>query len=124
MTANDVTELLKLSDVTMYTLGYLQGHSSSSRTSAQMELQRFSGMTGGLAFFPTSPKELDALYAKIQKEIEARYTMGYTSSDDKADGSLRPVEIKLKRADLRGAKLRTRPGYFARLGPGSGAPPH
>ena len=122
MTASDVTELLKLSDVTMYALGYLQGHSSSSRSNAQMELQRFSGMTGGLAFFPTSPKELDALYSKIQKEIEVRYTLGYTSSDDKADGSWRPVEIKLKRPDLRGAKLRTRPGYFARLGPGSGAP--
>ena len=118
----DVSELLKLSDVTMYALGYLQGHGASSRTNAQMELQRFSAMTGGQAFFPTSIKDLDSLYERIQSEIAARYTLGYTSTDDREDGSWRPVEIKLKRPDLKGAKLRTRPGYFARLAPGSSAP--
>ena len=120
--AGEVADLLKASDVTMYTLGYLQGHSSSGRNSAQMELQRFSAMTGGQAFFPTSPKELDALYEKIRKEIAARYTLGYVSSDERSDGSWRPVEIKVKRPDLKGVKLRTRPGYFAALGPGSVAP--
>lgn len=117
--ARDVTELLKVSDITMYTLGYLQGHSSSSRSNAQMELQRFSSMTGGQAFFPTSPKDLDSLYDKIYKEIASRYILGYTSADDRTDGSWRPVEIKLKRHDLKGAKLRTRPGYYAPLASGS-----
>ena len=117
--AGEVVDLLKVSDVTMYALGYLQGHTSSSRSSAQLELQRFSAMTGGQAFFPSSPKELDGLYEKIQKEISSRYILGYTSSDERADGSWRPVEIKLKRSDLRGAKLRTRPGYFAPVAPGA-----
>jgi Ca-activated chloride channel homolog len=118
--ASDVVDLLKLSDVTMYTLGYLEHQSSSGRTSAQMELQRFSAMTGGQAFFPSSVKALDDLYEKIAKELSARYTLGYTSSDDRADGSWRPVQIKLKRSDLKGAKLRTRPGYFAPVARGSG----
>lgn len=117
--AGDVAELLKVSDVTMYALGYLQGQTSSGRMNSQMELQRFSAMTGGQAFFPSSPKELDGFYEKIQKEIAARYTLGYTSTDERTDGAWRPVEIKLKRADLKGAKLRTRAGYFARLTPGS-----
>jgi Ca-activated chloride channel family protein len=119
ITASDVTDLLKASDVTMYTLGYLEHQSSSYRSSAQMELQRFSQMTGGQAFFPSSVKELDAMYEKIVREMDARYILGYTSSDPKADGSWRPVEIRLKRADLKGVKLRTRPGYFAPLAPGS-----
>jgi Ca-activated chloride channel homolog len=119
ITASDVTDLLKASDVTMYTLGYLEHQSSSYRSSAQMELQRFSQMTGGQAFFPSSLKELDAMYEKIVREMDARYILGYTSTDQKADGSWRPVEIKLKRADLKGVKLRTRPGYFAPLAPGS-----
>jgi Ca-activated chloride channel family protein len=113
ITASDVADLLKASDVTMYTLGYLEHQSTSYRNSAQMELQRFSQMTGGQAFFPSSTKELDAMYEKIGKEMDARYIMGYTSTDTRADGSWRPVEIKLKRPDLKGAKLRTRPGYFA-----------
>ena len=119
ITASDVTDLLKASDVTMYTLGYLEHQSSSYRSSAQMELQRFSQMTGGQAFFPSSLKELDAMYEKIVREMDARYILGYTSTDQKADGSWRPVEIKLKRADLKGVKLRTRPGYFAPLAQGS-----
>ena len=119
ITASDVTDLLKASDVTMYTLGYLEHQSSSYRSSAQMELQRFSQMTGGQAFFPSSLKELDAMYEKIVREMDARYILGYTSTDQKADGSWRPVEIKLKRTDLKGVKLRTRPGYFAPLAPGS-----
>ena len=114
-TSSDVADLLKASDVTMYTLGYLEHQSSSYRNSAQMELQRFSSMTGGQAFFPSSVKELDVLYDKIAKEMDARYIMGYTSTDTRADGSWRPVEIKLKRPDLKGVKLRTRPGYFAAI---------
>ena len=79
----------------------------------------FSQITGGQAFFPTSLKELDTLYEKILKEMNARYIIGYTSSDTRSDGTWRPVEIKLKRPDLKNAKVRTRPGYFAPLPPGS-----
>ena len=79
----------------------------------RMELTRFATMTGGLALFSTSVKEIDKMYEKIQKEIATRYNLGYTSSDDRADGTWRNVEIRLKRPDLKGAKLRTRDGYFA-----------
>ena len=114
--AGEVTDLLRASDVTMYALGYLARQSASARSRAQMELQRFSAMTGGQAFFPTSIKELDGVYDKIMKEITARYTLGYTSTDERADGAWRPVEIKVKRPDLKGVRIRTRPGYYA---PGS-----
>ena len=113
--AGEVADLLKASDVTVYALGYLEHQSSSSRNMAQMELQRFSAMTGGQAFFPSSLKELDAMYEKILKEMSARYILGYTSTDARSDGTWRPVEIKLKRPDLKGVKVRTRPGYFAPL---------
>jgi Ca-activated chloride channel homolog len=111
--AGEVTDLLKASDVTMYALGYLGHQSASARNRAQMELQRFSSMTGGQAFFPTSIKELAGVYERIMKEITARYTLGYTSTDERADGAWRPVEIKLKRPDLKGVRIRTRPGYYA-----------
>lgn len=117
--AGDLADLLKASDVTMYTLGYLEHQSSSSRNSAQMELRRFAAITGGLAFFPTSIKELDSVYDKIAREMTSRYTLGYVSTDERADGAWRPVEIRLKRPDLKGVKLRTRSGYFAPLSPGS-----
>ena len=86
--------------------------SSDPQLEQRMQLQRFAALTGGQAFFPTSVKEVDKMYDKIQKEIAARYSLGYTSTDERTDGAWRPVEIRLKK-DVKGAKLRTRDGYFA-----------
>ena len=113
LTISEVNDLLRASDVTVYVVGYLEHQMSSGRMSQRMELTRFAAMTGGLALFPTSLKEVDKMYEKIEREIAARYSLGYTSTDDRSDGTWRNVEIRLKRTDLKGAKLRTRDGYFA-----------
>lgn len=115
LTINEVLDLLRASDVTVYVVGYLEHQGSSGRMNQRMELTRFAAMTGGLALFPTSLKEVDKMYEKIEREIAARYSIGYTSTDDRWDGTWRNVEIRLKRPDLKGAKLRTRDGYFAPL---------
>jgi len=119
LTFSDLLDLLKSSDVTVYAIGYLENQSSSARTQAQIQLQRMAAITGGQAFFPPSIKELDKIYEKIQREIAARYSLGYLSTDARTDGAWRKVDIKLKRPDLKGAKLRTRSGYFAPYKPGS-----
>lgn len=115
LTISEVNDLLRASDVTVYVVGYLEHQMSSGRLNQRMELTRFAAITGGLALFPTSIKEVDKMYDKIQREIAARYSLGYTSTDDRSDGTWRNVEIRLKRPDLKGAKLRTRDGYFAPL---------
>lgn len=115
LTMNEVLDLLRASDVTVYVVGYLEHQLSSTRMNQRMELTRFATMTGGQALFSTSVKEVDKMYEKIQKEITTRYNLGYTSTDERADGTWRNVEIRLKRPDLKGAKLRTRNGYFAPL---------
>ena len=115
LTLSDVLDLLKASDVTVYVVGYLQHTSSSSQTQMRMELSRYAQMTGGLALFPSSVKEVEKMYDKIQQEIAARYSLGYTSTDTRTDGAWRSVTIRLRRPDLKGAKLRTRDGYFAPL---------
>jgi Ca-activated chloride channel family protein len=115
LSMNEVVDLLRASDVTVYVVGYLEHQSSSIRMSQRMELMRFAEMTGGLALFPTSVKEVDKMYEKIQREILARYSLGYNSTDQRMDGAWREVDIRLKRPDLKGAKLRTRDGYFAAM---------
>jgi Ca-activated chloride channel homolog len=112
LTFSDLLDLLKSSDVTLYTIGYLENQ-GSGRASQQSALQRMAAITGGQAFFPSNLKELEKIYEKIQREIAARYGLGYLSTDTRKDGAWRKVEIKLKRQDLKGAKLRTRMGYFA-----------
>ena len=78
-----------------------------------MQLKRFAEMTGGQAFFPNSLKEIDKMYETIRREISARYSLGYTSTDDRTDGAWREVQIRITRPDLKGARIRTRSGYFA-----------
>lgn len=113
MTQSDVIDLLKASDVTVYAIGYLEHQSSSVKMEQRLLLQRFASMTGGQAFFPMSVKEVDKIYEKIQGEIAARYSLGYLSTDERTNGHWRQVSVRLKRAELKGAKIRTRAGYFA-----------
>lgn len=113
LTRGEILDLLKASDVTLYTIGYLEGHSSSARLNQRQLLGRFSDTTGGQAFFPTGLKEIEKIYDRIRSEILARYSLGYVSTDARTDGAWRSVEIRLTRPDLRGARVRTRAGYFA-----------
>jgi Ca-activated chloride channel family protein len=113
LTFADAVDLLKASDVTVYAIGYLEHQSSGARFQQRGELERFASMTGGRAYFPNGPKDLDGVFDKIQQELAARYSLGYVSSDARADGTWRGVEIKLLRRDLKGIRLRTRAGYFA-----------
>jgi VWFA-related protein len=110
----DVIDLLRASDVTVYVIGYLE-HQGSGAAAQRQQLDRFAVMTGGQAFFPVSLKEIDKMYEKIQREIAARYSIGYTSTDERTNGAWRRVGIRLKRPDLKGARLRTRDGYFAKM---------
>ncbi len=112
-TLNDTMNLLRASDVTVYAIGYLEHQSSSARLDQRMQLQRFAQETGGQALFPTSVKDVDKMYEKIRNEISARYSIGYSSTDERTDGAWREVNIRLTRPELKGAKLRTRTGYFA-----------
>ena len=82
-------------------------------------LERLATLTGGLAYFPGTSKDLDGVFDKIRVELAARYSLGYVSTDARADGAWRGVEIKLSRHDLKGVKVRTRTGYFAPYKPPS-----
>jgi Ca-activated chloride channel homolog len=113
LTFREMLDLCKASDVTVYTVGYMEHQSSSSRLQQRSELERVASLTGGQAYFPGSSKDLDGVFDKIRDELEARYSLGYLSTDTRTDGAWRGVEIKLLRTDLKGVRLRTRSGYYA-----------
>ncbi len=108
----DLIDLLKASDVTVYAIGYLE-HQGSGRSEQQQVLQRFAAATGGQAFFPGRLKDVDKMYEKILRDISSRYSMGYVSGDTRLDGKWRDVKIRVVRPELKDARIRTRPGYFA-----------
>jgi Ca-activated chloride channel family protein len=110
---NDLQKLLRTANVLIYAVGYLQNQLSAAKLSQQMTLSRIVDETGGEAFFPTSPREIHEMYAKILDELISRYTIGYVPSNRTPDGKFREVEVRVVRPDVRNAKVRTRSGYMA-----------
>jgi Ca-activated chloride channel homolog len=118
MTFSQLTDLLRLGNVMVYVIGYLENQSASFRLPQQMRLDQIARETGGQAFYPGSAQELHELYAKILDELGSRYTIGYVPANLKADGKFREVQVRLIRADAnKGAKVRTRSGYLAPVAP-------
>jgi Ca-activated chloride channel homolog len=115
----ELMDLLKASDVTLYAIGLLENQPVRARLEQRLRLQEMAGATGGEALFPTSARTLDEMYERILDQLRSRYTLGYASSNAAADGAWREVEVRVTRPDLRGARLRTRAGYFAPFRPGS-----
>ncbi len=109
----DVITLIRASDVTIYTVGFLEHHSSGGRVEQRARLYQMAETTGGQAFFPTAMKDVEMAYDKIVAQIRAQYSLGYTSTNAKRDGEWRRVEIKVKRRDLKDLKIQSRKGYFA-----------
>jgi Ca-activated chloride channel homolog len=113
LTFRDMLDLCKASDVTVYSVGYLEHQSSGGRLQQRNELDRVASLTGGQAYFPGSSKDLEGVFDKIREELAARYSLGYLSTDLRKNGAWRNVEIKLVRSDLKNVRLRTRSGYYA-----------
>jgi Ca-activated chloride channel family protein len=109
-------DLLRLGNVIVYAIGYLEHQLSSARMPQQMRVTSIARETGGEAFFPSSAAQIHEFYAKILDELASRYTLGYTPTVSPRDGKFRRVEVKLKKPELKNAKIRTRSGYLAPKG--------
>ncbi len=69
MTFGNLIELLRLGNVMVYAIGYLENQSSTLRAPQQMRMNQIARETGGEAFFPASAEELHEVYAKILDEL-------------------------------------------------------
>lgn len=113
----DLMASLKASDSTVYTIGALEHQPESVRTQQRAILGEIAEATGGLAFFPSKVSELDRIYEQVVGEVHAQYAIGYLSTNEKADGAWRKVEVKIIRPHAGKLRVRARQGYYAALKP-------
>jgi VWFA-related protein len=111
----DVIDLALKSDVAIYSIGFRdrdfpEGHLDSG------SLRKVSDRTGGRAFFPTQPGELQGSFAQIDQELRSQYLIGYSPSNKNRDGSYRRIRIEVINPELRKDKpqLLYRQGYYAK----------
>jgi Ca-activated chloride channel homolog len=116
---NELMGLLKASDSTVYTIGALENQPDMVRLEQRKILKQIAEATGGMAFFPSKVGDLNRIYEQIVGEVRAQYTIGYLSTNEKADGAWRKVEIKITRPDAKALRVRAREGYYAALKPTS-----
>jgi Ca-activated chloride channel homolog len=109
-----LTEMLRRSNVMVYSIGYVE-ELGSSRAIGQVRLNDMAHQTGGESFYPLGREALDKAYERILDELKSRYTLGYVSTNPAADGKWRKLQVRATAPSAKGAKVRTRPGYFAPL---------
>lgn len=109
--AGQVRDLVRLGDVIVYAVGYLNEYHGSDRARQQGLLSALARETGGEAFFPTGPSDIPKITSQIRAEIDGRYTLAYTQPPAGAGERFRKIEVRLLRSDLKGARVRTRSGY-------------
>ncbi|HKB64828.1 MAG TPA: VWA domain-containing protein [Pyrinomonadaceae bacterium] len=111
----DVIDFAVKSDVAIYSIGFRDRDFSEGKLDSGA-LRKISDRTGGRAFFPTQPDELQSSFAQIDQELRSQYLIGYSPTNKNRDGSYRRTRIEIINPTLRQnkAQLFYRQGYYAK----------
>ena len=82
-----------------------------SNFAAQETLATLANDTGGKAFLDSN--DFAPAFAQVQEDTSSYYLLGYISKNPARDGRFRQISVRLNRADLKGARLEFRRGYYA-----------
>ena len=95
---------------TVYAIGLL-GEEKQRR--ARKALQFIAEKTGGIAFFPKSLEEVDAISRTVAHDIRNQYTLGYKPTNPKTTGGYRTIKVDAKAKGYGKLTVRTKSGYYA-----------
>ena len=111
----DVIDFAVRSDVVIYSIGIRDATFDQGKLDSGA-LRKVSDRTGGRAFFPTQPSELQASFSQIDQELRSQYLIAYSPTNKNRDGSYRRIRIEVINPDLRKNKpqLLYRQGYYAK----------
>jgi Ca-activated chloride channel family protein len=104
---------------TVYSIGILEKEEHPKH--AKRALQLMSERTGGIAFFPQTLDDVDAISRTVAHDIRTQYTIGYKPTTPKTQGGYRQVKVDARSHDHGKLTVRTKSGYYAGAEPASGA---
>jgi Ca-activated chloride channel homolog len=118
---NKVVEALRESKVTLYAIGLLEDNDQRGglfkkppSKKARENLEKFAGITGGQAYFPKSLDEVEEIVKDIAHDLRNHYTVGYTPTNRKMDGSWREIRVKVNPPkSVSKISVRSKQGYYA-----------
>jgi len=110
-----VERVQRLGGPVVYSIGLLyDAISPEDAASARNALETLSSETGGLAFFPRSPDDIDQVVAQIALDIRNQYTIGYHPTRSPSLGGFRTVQVEAQARHYGTLIVRTTKGYYPR----------
>jgi len=109
-----VMTMLKESEAIIYTIALFD---EGDPYQDPRPLKQLARVTGGEAFLPESVKEVVPICEQIARDIRNQYTITYSPTNIKYDGSYRVIQVKAAARGRGGLTVRTRAGYTAPLKP-------
>jgi VWFA-related protein len=107
MRKEDAIQAAQRNDVLIYGIG-VQGEEYGTNFGV---LKKFAEETGGAFFSPHAKlSEIQEAFRAIGEEIQGQYSLAYSSTNKKKDGSFRSIDLRCK---MSGVRVRTRKGYYA-----------
>ena len=95
----------------IYAIGILGDEEHPKR--AKKALQILADRTGGIAFFPRTLDEVDAISKTIANDIRNQYAIGYKPTNPKMAGGFRQIRVDAKSKGHSKLIVRTKSGYYA-----------
>jgi Ca-activated chloride channel homolog len=113
----DAVREAQKSDAVIYAVGLFGDddlkENRSGMRKARAALTELTTATGGLAFFPDSPADTEALCTQIAHDIRNQYTLAYNPTNTAQDLKFRLVSVNVVPPRGMGKlSVRTRSGYF------------
>ena len=106
----------------VYCIGLLFGDDGGGHEEheAKRALQLLSQETGGIAYFPRSLADVDAIAEEVAQDIRSQYTIGYHATKPESLGGYRQIRVLAHAAgSKKSLNVRTKSGYYARVTAGS-----
>jgi VWFA-related protein len=111
----DVIDFAVREDVAIYSIGIRDANFPEGKLDSGA-LRKVSDRTGGRAFFPSEPSELQSAFSQIDQELRSQYLIGYSPTNKTHDGSYRRIRMEVVNPNLLKNKpqLLYRQGYYAK----------
>lgn len=104
----EALEAVRRIKATLYVIGV--GGSAGISLDGEDRLRQLAVATGGKAYFPARETELPDVHGRVTSDVEHRYLITYTPSNQRPDGAWRAISLRTKDGTR---KVRTREGYEA-----------
>jgi Ca-activated chloride channel homolog len=99
------------SGVLIYAIGLLNDASPRESERAKHDLDALTLATGGEVFYPKDVAEVNSIAEHVAHDLRNQYTIAYSPSNDKQDGTYRRIKVRVD--SPAGAVVKTRTGYYA-----------